>query len=65
MFTRLLNVADDANVGGVVNVGEELPSRMFALNLASGKVPSARLEAFKSVILDPTPANPEVEVTVP
>src|SRR5690349_17491945 len=32
---------------------------------ALGTVPKARLEAFRSVSVDPTPTKPEVEVTVP
>ena len=65
MLTRLLNVAEDANVGGVVNVGEEFAIITAAPYLAAGIVPKARLDAFRSVMLEPTPANPEVEVTVP
>ena len=65
MLTRLLNVEDDANVGGVVNVGEELAIITAAPYLAAGIVPNARFDAFKRVILEPTPANPVVEVMVP
>ena len=65
MFTRLLNVAEDTNVTGVANVGDEFTVIILTLSLWSGTVPRARLEAFSSVMLEPTPANPDVEVTVP
>ena len=65
MLTRLLNVADDTNVAGVVTVSEEFTKNMFALSLASGIEPKARLDAFSKVMLEPTPEKPEVEVIVP
>ena len=65
MFTRLLNVAEDANVVGVVTVSDEFILNTVALSIVSGTVPSARLDAFKRVMLEPIPAKPDVEVTVP